>query len=730
MSIIRSWILLLSFCLSRDDSFVIAFVTPEHNVLRENVSVFRNAPCFNTTITSLHATHERKLKKSRWQNPSNFLKLLRPIPLTLFTLSNVILPSRTSASTSTVSTATVSHTKTKLGTHHKSNSFDERVQQEKEHLMKCNQIEALEGLEARKAFEQKYEEKNIHRAAERKKLLYKLIGDGICPFVDVEGERQMYLFDTSQDLNHIPFSDQQTELALMKDRKWRERRRKQRYAIKCIAEDIRLQGKDPLYYLEMNQEQTKKLFDLSDRSLDVIVKRYKHLYKTQGNLSGISADQPFDVNEAINQPLLKHEEVENRNIRKAALKEISTAKKGTKRVKETNRPVFEPVSTGQSRDKSMNSNGYVKGKPPKYQVIGIAGAVAVGIYRMEMERTKKEISKMKNSLDIDESSKVIDPDDLFKEQLKEDHVHNLEDDEFLQINGNSTEDYHQQQESYILYQQWLKDNENSTDITVYKEGDSKDGEAYALYQQWVQENQTPVERIDDKITAENAFKNATSLKDAMLSQVHELDKDSQKIETRYESYALYQQWVRENDNNTNAFYKEGDPKYGEAYAIYQQWRLDNMISDEVIELGKNTTIPEKNVTEESIQLNDAMISRSDEFEEYLKQEEIISNDTNSSADAYSSLDTSAGEEVTSKTTLHKDSKVIREIHDLVSNGTDIENVNYVDDIFSHFKALSRAIENIFHGKSISAGRKGKLSSLIHYTRTQDCVTDAILFIDG
>lgn len=729
MSIFRSWILLFIFCLSRDDSFVIAFVTPEQNVLRENRSAFRNAPCFTTrTITSLHATHVRKLNQSRWQNPTNFLKFLRPIPLTLITLSNVILPSRTSAST-TIRTATVSHTKMTLDPHHKSNTFEDRVQQEKEYLIKCNEIEALEGLEARKAFEQNYEEKNIHRAAERKKLLYKLIGDGICPFVDVEGERQMYLFDTSQDLNHIPFSDQQKELALMKDRKWRERRRKQRYAIKCIAEDVRLQGKDPLCYLEMNQGQTKRLFDLSDRSLDVIVKRYKHLFKTQGNLSGISADQPFDINEAINQPLVKHEEVENRNIRKAALKEIST-----KRVKETDSSVFQSVSTSQSKDKSMNSNEYRKYKIPKYQVVGVAGAVAVGIYRMEMERTKKEISKMKNSLDIDESSKVFDPHDLLREQMRENHVHDLQDDDVLEINGDSaedhyqqmkgdhihnleddgvlqikedsTEDYHQQQESYILYQQWLKDNENNTDITVYKQGDSKDGEAYELYQQWVQENQTPAEGIYDKILAENALKNATSLRDTMLSQVHELDKDSQKIETRYESYALYQQWVRENDNNTNTIYKEGDPKYGEAYAMYQQWKLEHMISDPVMEDAKNSTIPQKNVTEECIQLNDAMISRSDEFEEYSRREEIISNDT-------SGLVTSVAEDVASKTTLHEDSKGIRGIPDEVSNGIGIENVNSVDEIFSHFKDLFRAIENIFHGKSISAGRKGKLFSLIH-----------------
>ena len=712
MAALRPWILLLLLSFSRDDFFVVAFVTPAHSIRHEILSV-HHVPSFTRTSTSLCAKREYKPSKTRWRSPSTFFHSMRRIPLTLFALFTVFLSFRTSASA--VSTTTVSRASTKVNRHQNVKTFEDKTQQKID-----------EAIEAGETFENIYEEKKTQRTAERKKLLYQLIQDGICPFVDVEGERQIYLFDHFQDLNHIPFSAQQRELSLMKDPKWRERRKKQRYAIKCIAEDIRLQGKDPLSYLEMHQDQTRKIFDLSDRSLDVIVKRYKHLFKTQGNLSGSMADPPFDVNKAImDQSLSRTEETVNQNIRSSAFKGVSLAKNDSK------------IGTNVKRHFIKD---YSKRKPTKYYLVGAFGAVGYGIYRMEIERTKKEILKIKNSSDMNESYPSIDDDAPFYEQVEEDNIHDSQNNSVSDINGDSMNDERQQQESYILYQQWVKENTNNTDVTLYKDDDSKDGEAYALYQKWAQDQQTSNEGIGDELKSENAFEEVARLKDEMSSQIYEPENDSLNSENRYESYALYQQWVQEHENKTGVFYEEGGPINGEAYELYQQWVQDLKIPDEVtkddgnikadhldevmlspskenfkdgliianntnsnlytyvdkdvekvtaaisnIEVNSSITMPERNVS--TAHRYDAMLSISDEYEENSKRGDIAID-----------------KEVENDRT---------EINNIEFNRFDMERKNSLEEIKSNvrdLKSLSRTVQNMISGKSIS-GRKGKQSLL-------------------
>jgi len=61
------------------------------------------------------------------------------------------------------------------------------------------------------------------------------------------------------------------------------------------VDDQKLQGNDPLEYLEKNQMKTKQIMNLKDRSLDAVVEKYKELVLAQGSLSGIMVDVPFDM---------------------------------------------------------------------------------------------------------------------------------------------------------------------------------------------------------------------------------------------------------------------------------------------------------------------------------------------------------------------------------------------------------------------------------------------------
>jgi len=172
------------------------------------------------------------------------------------------------------------------------------------HQITCEEIEEEQGLAAREAYEQAVENAKIQqaetRSLDRKKLMYGLVDMGICPFVDVEGERQVYLFDNGIDLNKVPATSQQKEMMnLKRDTKLVARRQKERFLVKCIVEDQKLKGQDPLKYLEETELKTKEIMNMKDRQLDAVVGYYQELIQTKGSLSGERAEIPFDMAAAV-----------------------------------------------------------------------------------------------------------------------------------------------------------------------------------------------------------------------------------------------------------------------------------------------------------------------------------------------------------------------------------------------------------------------------------------------
>jgi len=172
------------------------------------------------------------------------------------------------------------------------------------HDRKLIEIEATEGLEARKKYEADYQaaitKREEERPIQRRKLLHDLAEQGICPFVDIEGKRQVFLFDEEIDLNKIPMSDQRQELDDMKTIKnLGATREKQRFLVKCIVEDVKLKGADPVAYLKDNQFDTEEIFEMQENELNYKVLQYKKFIAARGSLSGVKADKPFDTDVAI-----------------------------------------------------------------------------------------------------------------------------------------------------------------------------------------------------------------------------------------------------------------------------------------------------------------------------------------------------------------------------------------------------------------------------------------------
>lgn len=172
------------------------------------------------------------------------------------------------------------------------------------HQIKCEEIESQHGIKARQKYEYQYETEELHQAEhkiqQRSQLQYRLIHHGMCPFSDVEGVRQIYLFDNDIDLNLIPTTPQNKEVIQMqRSPEFRDQRGNQRFIVKCIVDDVRMKGEDPLAYLEMNQEWMKDVYTMKAKQASVLAERYKSIIEVQGTLSGPSSKNPFDMDAAM-----------------------------------------------------------------------------------------------------------------------------------------------------------------------------------------------------------------------------------------------------------------------------------------------------------------------------------------------------------------------------------------------------------------------------------------------
>lgn len=263
------------------------------------------------TSTSLYSSPQRRLDDNHDEKGVSKhapLKVLKPVSLAILTAASAAFfpAQKAMASAPVTPIKNFKPPDSKAIALKKINDarHQEKMREQMAYQIKCEEIEETEGKDARIAYEKAFEEKKIQEAEERsvnrKKLLYELADEGICPFVDIEGERQLYLFDHGIDLIKVPATLQQKEMMnLKRDKKLVARREKERFLVKCIVEDQKLQGNDPVQFLEENQDKVKELLGLKERQFEAVVSRYQELIQTQGSLSGERAEVPFDVETAI-----------------------------------------------------------------------------------------------------------------------------------------------------------------------------------------------------------------------------------------------------------------------------------------------------------------------------------------------------------------------------------------------------------------------------------------------
>ncbi len=168
-----------------------------------------------------------------------------------------------------------------------------QAQQElKDFNSQSRKIEATEGAAAREAYEVEYKANKEKEAQERldriKQLKYGLLDQGICPFIDMEGQRRVFEAERGLDPAKVPGTRFYVE------KEYEEKRPQKSYAflkqhnrdmVKAMVEDMKNRGMDPLEYFEKHQDKTNSILELPATQASVLVTKYRANLELYGQIS-------------------------------------------------------------------------------------------------------------------------------------------------------------------------------------------------------------------------------------------------------------------------------------------------------------------------------------------------------------------------------------------------------------------------------------------------------------
>jgi hypothetical protein len=167
-----------------------------------------------------------------------------------------------------------------------------KTQQElNEMTIEARKIEAEQGEAARIKFENEYKDRQQKFADERAagliELKQRLLEQGICPFVDLEGQRQVVLYTRNVDLGTVPGTQFYLEKEYEKNapkRSMAYKKATNRKVIACMVQDMKNRGIDPIDYFERHEDQTDAILDLPAERAANLVRQYEKNLEEYGQI--------------------------------------------------------------------------------------------------------------------------------------------------------------------------------------------------------------------------------------------------------------------------------------------------------------------------------------------------------------------------------------------------------------------------------------------------------------
>lgn len=156
----------------------------------------------------------------------------------------------------------------------------------------ARQIEAEQGESARVRFEKEFKEAQVQKAAAKiaglQQLKRELLDQGLCPFTDMEGQRQVVAYEKGVDLAKVqgtPFYLEKEWETKSPARSMKVKKAANRQVIACMVQDMKNRGIDPLDYFEKHQDQTEAILDMSAEQAARLVQQYQANLEEYGQIT-------------------------------------------------------------------------------------------------------------------------------------------------------------------------------------------------------------------------------------------------------------------------------------------------------------------------------------------------------------------------------------------------------------------------------------------------------------
>jgi hypothetical protein len=156
----------------------------------------------------------------------------------------------------------------------------------------AREIEATEGEAARMRFEKQWQAQREEEAATKttdlEKLKRSLLDQGVDPFIDLEGQRQVMLLEKGIDLAEVQGTAFSLEVEYERktpQKSQRVQKQANRKMIACIVQDQKNRGLDPLEYFEKHQERTMSILDLPASTAASIAQEYQTNLEEYGQIT-------------------------------------------------------------------------------------------------------------------------------------------------------------------------------------------------------------------------------------------------------------------------------------------------------------------------------------------------------------------------------------------------------------------------------------------------------------
>lgn len=174
---------------------------------------------------------------------------------------------------------------------HERRMVKQQQEELKEMARQAREIEATKGESARIQFEKEFKEQQQARAEEKSQKLIELkrnlLQQGIDPFIDLEGRRQVTFYEKGVDLGDVPGTPFHLEKQFERTNYKRSMAYKistNRKIIALMVQDMKHRGIDPLEYFETHQDRTEMILNLPTARAQAMLTEYENNMEKYGQI--------------------------------------------------------------------------------------------------------------------------------------------------------------------------------------------------------------------------------------------------------------------------------------------------------------------------------------------------------------------------------------------------------------------------------------------------------------